>query len=322
MKSINWDVEELQRALKPLDWQNLPVPCAIQKRYLNYYKIDFASHNPDLSYHLGSFDAGGYTVAGHIWQQKDAKGTALLVHGYYDHVGIYGSLIEFCLQQGWNVFAFDLPGHGLSSGGRAAIRCFQDYDQVFVSVLEQCQQHMCAAREPLYVFGQSTGGAIIVNYLLTRNIQQVDNPFAGISLLAPLVRPQGWAKAKILHTLLSPFIKQIKRSFATNSDDVEFLRFIAEQDPLQPLALSVQWVGALKKWINKIELSEGSDIPLNIVQGDQDGTVDWQHNMGVLAEKFPHRQLLMLDGGRHHLVNESVAKRQIAYQWLAQQLVK
>jgi len=320
VKSRNWDVEELQRALKPLDWQQLPLPCAIQKRYLNYYGIDFAAHNSDISYHLGSFDAGGYKVAGHVWQQKNAKGTALLVHGYYDHVGIYGSLVEFCLQQGWNVFAFDLPGHGLSSGERAAISCFQDYDKVFVSVLEQCQQHMSAAGEPLYVFGQSTGGAIIINYLLTRNIQQADNPFAGISLFAPLVRPHGWTKAKILHTLLKPFIRQIKRTFASNSDDVEFLRFIAEQDPLQPLALSVQWVGALKKWVQMIEASDTSDLAINVVQGDQDGTVDWQHNMAVLQDKFPHRQLLMIDDGRHHLVNESVEKRRLAYDWLKQQL--
>lgn len=81
-------------------------------------------------------------------------------------------------------------------------------------------------------------------------------------------------------------------------------------------------MGALKKWVEKIELAESSDIPLNIVQGDQDGTVDWQHNMQVLAEKFPHRQLLMLDNGRHHLVNESEQKRQVAYQWLAEQLLQ
>ena len=319
MKSANWDIEEIQRALKPLDWQQLPVPCAVQQRYLKYYDINTAQHSDDITYSLGSFDAGGFTLAGHVWQQKNAKGTALLVHGYYDHVGIYGSLVQFCLDQGWNVFAFDLPGHGLSTGERAAISNFHQYDQVFNSALQQCQQHL-SPDLPLYAFGQSTGGAIIINYLLSRQLQQANSPFAGVSLLAPLIRPVGWGKAKILHTLLKPFLKQIKRSFANNSNDVEFLRFIAENDPLQPLALSVEWVGALKQWIKMIELCDPSDIPLNIVQGDNDGTVDWQHNMPVLAEKFPHRQLLMLKEGRHHLVNESPEKRQAAYQWLQQQL--
>lgn len=323
LKTMNWESSELQRALKPLDWLNLAEVSPAQKRYVHYYKIDFADRFPGLKHHIGSFSAAGYQLAAQIFYQENATGTAILIHGYYDHVGIYGSLIEFCLQQGWNVFAFDLPGHGLSSGDRAAITDFDEYDQVFCAALEQLQlQYKDNANEalPLHVFGQSTGGAIIINYLLTRNIQQKNSPFASINLLAPLVRPCRWASAKILHTLLKPFVKQIKRSFAMNSNDVEFLRFIAEQDPLQPLALSVLWVSALKKWIKMIEACQPSDVEINIVQGDQDDTVDWRHNMPLLLEKFPQRALLMVEGGRHHVVNDERFKREQVYRWLQEKI--
>jgi alpha-beta hydrolase superfamily lysophospholipase len=316
----NWDSDELQHALKPLDWQNLQELSPVQKRYLHYYQIDFSAHNDNISHHIGSLAIGGYQLATHIYKQADAKGTALLVHGYYDHVGIYGSLIEFCLQQGLNVVAYDLPGHGLSSGDRAAIASFAEYDGIFDGMVKQCQQHLEVDASSLYVFGQSTGAAIIVNYLLTRNIQQHNCPFAGISLLAPLVRPCNWRRAKIVHFLLKPFMRQVKRNFGQNSSDIEFLRFIAEQDPLQPLTLSVKWVGALKKWIEMIELSEPSDLAINIVQGEQDETVEWRHNMPLLLQKFPQRQLLLMAEGRHHLVNESLEKRTQAYSWLQQQL--
>lgn len=323
MKSPNWDASELEHALKPLNWQQLPDIAPVQQRYLHYYQIDFSTHTEGLKHHIGSFSAAGYTLTAQIFTQEKAKGTAVLMHGYYDHVGIYGSLIEFCLQQGWNVFAFDLPGHGLSTGERAAISDFKEYDEVFCAALEQAsalRQHTGTESLPLHVFGQSTGGAIIINYLLTRQIKQSTSPFSSINLLAPLVRPCSWTSAKILHTLLSPFMKQIKRNFAMNSNDVEFLRFIAEQDPLQPLALSVRWVGALKKWVQMIEESEPSDLAINIVQGDQDTTVEWRHNMPLLLEKFPQRSLLMIKDGRHHMVNEEVSKRAQAYQWLKQQI--
>ena len=323
MKSVNWDVAELEHALKPLDWQQLPAISPVQQRYLHYYQIDFAAHSEAINHHIGSFSAAGYQLTAQVFYQQDAKGTALLMHGYYDHVGIYGSLIEFCLQQGWNVFAFDLPGHGLSTGERAAISDFKEYDEVFCAALDQVkflQEHTASQALPLHLFGQSTGGAIIINYLLTRQIQQAESPFASINLLAPLVRPCEWGKAKILHALLKPFLKQVKRTFATNSNDIEFLRFIAEQDPLQPLALSVRWVGALKKWVQMIEECEPLDLAINIVQGDQDTTVDWQHNMPLLLQKFPQRQLLMIEGGRHHMVNEEIGKREQAYQWLSQMI--
>lgn len=323
MKVINWDTEELLHALKPLNWQGLSDISPVQQRYLHYYQIDFAQKDQNIRHHIGSFTAANYELAAQVFLQGDAKGTALLVHGYYDHVGIYGSLIEFCLQQGWNVLAFDLPGHGLSSGDRAAISNFDEYDQVFCAALKQVkemQHYSKTESQPLHIFGQSTGGAIIINYLLSRNIQQQDNPFQSINLLAPLVRPCSWTSAKILHTFLSPFMKQIKRNFAVNSNDIKFLRFIAERDPLQPLALSVRWVGALKQWINKIESSSPSDVLINIVQGDEDTTVEWRHNMPLLLEKFPKRQLLVIEGGRHHLVNESLEKRTQAYQWLEQHI--
>lgn len=323
MKSPNWDVSELERALKPLDWQHLLDISPVQQRYLHYYQIDFSAHNDQIKQHIGSFEAAGYTLAAQVFMQENAKGTAFLVHGYYDHVGIYGSLIEFCLQQGWNVFAFDLPGHGLSTGERAAISDFKEYDEVFCAALEQTKALQLRTQSeslPLHVFGQSTGGAIIVNYLLTRQLQQSNSPFQSINLLSPLVRPTEWNKAKFLHALLSPFMKQVKRRFATNSNDIEFLRFIAENDPLQPLALSVRWVGALKQWVQMIEECEASDLAINIVQGDQDGTVEWRHNMPLLLQKFPNRKLLMIQDGRHHMVNEVAEKRDQAYQWLQQQI--
>jgi alpha-beta hydrolase superfamily lysophospholipase len=56
------------------------------------------------------------------------------------------------------------------------------------------------------------------------------------------------------------------------------------------------------------------------VQGDQDETVHWQYNMPLLLEKFPQRNLLMVEGGRHHVVNEEITKRQQIYQWLQQEI--
>jgi alpha-beta hydrolase superfamily lysophospholipase len=306
-----WSRESLIEEIPLLDWKKPGLAETSQwKAYRHHYQLDFPGFE-GVSHFAGLLKTPKFDIAVQLWRQPSARGTALLLHGYYDHTGIYGSLIEYCLSQGLDVVIFDLPGHGLSSGERAAIGSFQEYDEVFSLVLQQIEVHLAG---PLYLFAQSTGGAIALNYLLKRQLTPPQSPFKAITLFAPLIRPKDWGKGKLMHSILSLVISRVKRKFNQNSGDAEFLQFVAEHDPLQPRYLSVRWVGALRKWIPFIELQPKCDIGLNIIQGDADNTVDWCHNLSVLTQKFPNQQVFMLPGGQHHLVNESVENRIRIYQ--------
>src|SRR5690606_33677746 len=124
-------------------------------------------------------------------------------------------------------------------------------------------------------------------------------------LLAPLVRPRAWGLSKLSYHLVGPFRRQIPRRFSANSGDPEFLDFLQNRDPLQPRILPTAWVGALARWIPRIEgAPRRSQRPL-VVQGEADMTVDWQHNLQVLQAKLDRPEILRIPGARHHLVNES-----------------
>lgn len=88
-----------------------------------------------------------------------------------------------------------------------------------------------------------------------------------------------------------------------DTDDPAFKPFL-EADPLQPRQLPTAWVGALARWIKRIEAAPRSPRRPVIVQGEEDMTVDWQHNLQVLRSKFDQPEVLMLPRGRHHLANE------------------
>lgn len=314
--SVKWSKAELQQTTPLLNWQKpyLAESDAWQA-YRAFYKLGTVAS--DCVHLAGRIEVGGIDIMVQQWRHPAAQGTAILVHGYYDHVGLYGSLVQFCLAQGLNVVCFDLPGHGLSGGDEAAIDEFQQYDDVLQAVLQNVQLH---ASGPLYAFGQSTGGAILIHYLLSRQLNPSNSPFQAVTLFAPLVRPVGWRKGKILHGLLHRFVPRLKRHFKPNSADAVFLRFVAESDPLQPRYLSVRWVGALKRWIHFIERQPASDIALHIIQGDHDQTVDWRYNVPFLKEKFPQHTVTMIAGGQHHLVNESATLRVVMYQQLSASL--
>ncbi|MBM7062451.1 alpha/beta hydrolase [Pseudomonas sp. UL073] len=268
--------------------------------YRAFYGLEFAG----VHGRMGVFPAAGFQIVAQAWWPAQPRGTLLLQHGYYDHVGLYRHLIAWALAQGFAVLACDLPGHGLSSGERASIGDFADYQAVLHCLFGEAAA--LGLPTPWHLCGQSTGGAILIDYLLRGTVRA---EIGETLLLAPLVRPRAWAWSKLSYRLLQPFVSSIPRRFSENSNDPAFLAFL-QRDPLQPLVLPTAWVGALARWVPAIEAAPPSARRPLIVQGDADMTVDWRHNLGVLGAKFAGTETLMLPGARHHLANESAALRQ------------
>ncbi|MCP5163515.1 MAG: alpha/beta hydrolase [Pseudomonadales bacterium] len=279
------------------------VPAQLQD-YCRFYGLDFEARLPRVHHRIGSVTAGPYTLAVQCWLQPGASANLLLVHGYFDHAGLYGKLIEFGLLNNCNVLIFDLPGHGLSSGEPAVIGDFGDYGLATGAVLEAASP---SPDLPLWVMAQSTGCAALVEYA-----RRGPWPFAATVLLAPLLHPRGWKTGRLLHTLARPFKTGLKRKFVANSSDPQFLDFL-KRDPLQSQRLSLAWVSALKRWLAGLQLADLGVGPALIVQGDADQTVEWRYNIRAYCELFPHSRIEMLPGAGHHLANESEAVRRTYY---------
>ncbi|WP_346796770.1 alpha/beta hydrolase [Halomonas sp. Bachu 37] len=268
--------------------------------YLEHYGLA-----PLLSEHVGLYvgylDTGRFQLWCQVWSPPEPVGTAFVVHGYFDHLGLYCHLLEHLLAGGWRVVLWDLPGHGLSSGPRAAIEDFDDY-QHCLSFLQEHLSSRDLAPKPWLGVGQSTGAAILATDALSR---RETAGWAGIVLLAPLVRPWRWNQASWLHLVASPFVKTIPRKYRPNSTDEHFTEFLRERDPLQPEQLSVTWISAMRRWMPRLLALPPNPVPTLILQGEQDLTVDWEWNLDVLEKKFPEAQIVRHPEARHHLVNEA-----------------
>ncbi|NNJ18599.1 alpha/beta hydrolase [Pseudomonas putida CSV86] len=308
--SALFQADPLRTSLLPLAVRQ---PLSVEgQAYQRFYGLDRV---PCAASWLGRFSCAGFEVVSQVWLPAESVATLVLLHGFYDHMGLYRHVIDWALQQGFAVISCDLPGHGLSSGERASIDDFAVYQQVLDEVFRQAAGLQLP--QPWHLCGQSTGGAIAVDHLLHRG---EGSPVSGeVILLSPLVRPRAWGWSKLSYFMLKPFVNGIARRFSENSNDPTFLPFLLA-DPLQPRRLPTAWVGALVQWIRRIETAPGSPRQPLIVQGEADMTVDWRYNLEVLKAKFDAPKILLLPEARHHLANELPDIRRRYFAFIEQRL--
>ncbi len=279
--------------------------------YLDFYQLHFHSQFPGLRHGFGGIAAQGFRIATHYWLPENPKGTLLIMHGYYDHTGLFGNAIRLGLEQNLAVIMFDLPGHGLSSGEKISIDSFNRYADVLNDILCKSHAHL---PQPFFAWGQSTGAAILLNHLWRyETLEKSPIKFAKHILFAPLILPREWKKGHMLYWLIHKFIKRIPRKPSENSHDKNFLHFVDHQDPLQTHHLSVTWVGAMKAWDEQCRNFTSLSNQVYIVQGSGDRTVDWQYNLQQLKRLLPNAKIDIIDQAKHQLVNEIPEFRQIAF---------
>lgn len=314
--SGSFEPEALTRVLTPLPQADAAVgDRSALADYYGFYNLDFSEAIPGLEHTVGWLESGAHQVVVQRFEHPTPKGTAVVCHGYYDHVGLYGYLIEFLLEQDLTVVTFDQPGHGLSSGARATIGSFDEYVQVLADVIVHYQASLPG---PWYMIGQSMGGAIAMEYLARQKDSGARHGFREVVLLAPLIRPANWTVSRWAYYLAKYTIKERPRDITSNAENPEFLE-LQRRDPLAPMVLPVQWVTAMVQWMKQFEARGELPFEPLVVQGHSDETVDWQHNMNVLRG-MTRPTYLEIPEARHHLVNESELIRQQIFDWLKPRL--
>ena len=85
--------------------------------YLSLYNLPVSSNS--LSFYCGTVEVNQQSIFSAAWEPSQSTGTAVIVHGYLDNLGLFGHLIDYLLAKNLTVVCFDLPGLGLSEGERA-----------------------------------------------------------------------------------------------------------------------------------------------------------------------------------------------------------
>lgn len=119
-----------------------------------------AAESSEVGHFAGS---KGVQLHYQLHHAANAKGSVLILHGFAEHGGRYGHLIDALLPHGFSAMTYDHRGHGLSGGRRVFVERFAEYVQDAEIALELAARRL---PRPLYVVGHSMGG--VVAMLLAR----------------------------------------------------------------------------------------------------------------------------------------------------------
>lgn len=133
----------------------------------------------EKSFFLEAFD--GRKMFFNQWTgETPAKANLILIHGMGEHSGRYKHFAEYFIQKGVHVYAVDLFGHGRTEGPKGHTSKMDDYlwqVDFLVGMIRQLGQ-------PLFIYGHSMGGGVVLNYLFKRNPR-----VAGVIVSAPAIEP-------------------------------------------------------------------------------------------------------------------------------------
>lgn len=128
------------------------------------------------------------------WTAPGARATLVLTHGIAEHSEAYHETALKLVPLGFNIYAFDLRGHGRSDGRRGYIDNFKRYSldlDRFVRYLQAGP--LKDSKLPIVMLGHSMGGLITLRYLVDKGAAApatalvLSSPALGISIpISPL----------------------------------------------------------------------------------------------------------------------------------------
>lgn len=125
---------------------------------------------------------GGLRLYWRAWlPDGDVRAVLIVTHGYGEHGGRYGSLVEFLLSRGLAIYALDQRGHGRSEGPRGHAGRFSEFVDDLHAFRVRVEQGEPGT--PLFMLGHSLGGLIVARYLLKHS-----SGLAGAVLSSPALR--------------------------------------------------------------------------------------------------------------------------------------
>jgi alpha-beta hydrolase superfamily lysophospholipase len=262
-----------------------------------------------VAYTTGFFETeDGLTLYYRLWEPDSAsKGTVVIVHGLGEHSGRYVHVGKFFAEAGFRAVAFDLRGHGHSSGRPVAIKHYGELANDVESVLNRF------GSKRNFLFGHSLGGQLVLwaAQRLTLNLAGVISSAPWLALAFPPPKWQVTLAQKLNRRL--PGLR-----FPTEIDHKKLSRDQAHLDSLEDLNrthdfITVRMFMEATNAANEVIQAKEIPVPILIVHGGNDQVTSIDATKWFFGNlKNSAKKLAVYPGLCHELHNEPEREKVLA----------
>jgi len=249
------------------------------------------------------------------------RAVVCLVHGLGEHSGRYRHVAAALTEAGYVLLGFDLRGHGRSEGPRGHTPAFKAFMDDIDQLLQEAAQRF--PHLPLFLYGHSLGGILVLNYALRRQPES-----AGVIATGPALRTaleQQTAKLALVR-VLGRILPTITLPSGLNPQDLSRDTEVVRDYVNDPLVHDRLSLGAARGLLQPIrwafEHASEFSVPLLLMHGRADRLAFAQGSQEFADLMQGNCTLKLWDGLYHEIHNEpeqqQVFETMIA--WLEAQL--
>jgi len=246
----------------------------------------------------------GLRLFSQSWQPEDrSRAVVCLVHGMGEHSGRYAHVADALTQAGYVLFAFDIRGHGKSSGPRGHTPSYEALLQDISSLLEVANKQF--PQLPFFLCGHSLGGNLVLNYVLRRQSHLkgviATDPWLRLAFEPPRFKI---ILAQITNYIWPSFSQKNGLDTKVLSRDSEVVHAY-ENDPLVHDHISSRmFIGIYQSGYWALEHASEFPIPLLIMHGGEDKIISVKASHEFANTKTKYCTLKIWDGLYHEIHNE------------------
>ncbi len=252
-------------------------------------------------------DEAGRSIYRQVWYpaSEPLQASLLVVHGLGEHSGRYLNVVRHLVPRGYAVCAFDLPGHGRSSGTREHVESFADYTRTLAMLCRLVREEQPWL--PLILIGHSMGGLVALLHLI-----EDQAPISGAVLSAPAITvgKQVSRITLIVGRLLSVLASKTRMVNPVDAGGISRDPEVVERyldDPLVYRGKVTARLGTelLEAMLFAATAASHVTIPLLLLQGSADRVVNPDGARLVFnATQSQDKTLKIYDGLYHEVFNE------------------